>query len=91
LSNRFFAVLAVVAVAAGLYVIFGYSGDSELASARGAPGAEGAGTTPTAAAKAPAPRAQMPVLVLPRADGGTFSTAPLRGKAPVVVSFFATW
>jgi cytochrome oxidase Cu insertion factor (SCO1/SenC/PrrC family) len=80
-SNRFFAVLAIVAVAAGLYVIFGYSGD----------GSEGADATRTAAAKVPASRAQMPIVVLPRADGGSFSSAPLRGKSPVVVSFFATW
>jgi hypothetical protein len=80
-SNRFFAVLAVGAVAAGLYVIFGYTGD----------GYESADAPRPAAAKPPASRAQMPVVVLPRADGGTFSSAPLRGKSPLVVSFFATW
>jgi peroxiredoxin len=40
----------------------------------------------------PAPkRPEVPAITLARADGGTFSSAALRGKSPVVVSFFATW
>src|SRR5207253_2578241 len=26
-----------------------------------------------------------------RADGGTFSSAALRGRSPLIISFFATW
>jgi cytochrome oxidase Cu insertion factor (SCO1/SenC/PrrC family) len=79
MSNRFFGILAVVAVAAGLFAIFGYSGESP----------QGSGTTPSTAA--PAPRVAVPAVTLPRADGGKFSSAALRGKSPVVISFFATW
>lgn len=81
MSNRFLAVLAILAVAAGLYVIFGYSAENGPA----------AQTSAAPAVSAPASRAQMPVVTLARADGGHFSTGPLRGKSPVLVSFFATW
>jgi len=40
MSNRFFGIVAVVAVAAGLFAIFGYSGESP----------QGSGTTQTTAA-----------------------------------------
>jgi peroxiredoxin len=40
----------------------------------------------------PAPkRPDVPAITLSRADGGTFSSAALRGKSPLVISFFATW
>jgi cytochrome oxidase Cu insertion factor (SCO1/SenC/PrrC family) len=81
MSNRFLGIVAVLAVAAGLFAIFGSSGESP----------QGSGTAPTTPAAAPAPRAAVPAVTLPRADGGKFSTAAFRGKSPVVISFFATW
>jgi cytochrome oxidase Cu insertion factor (SCO1/SenC/PrrC family) len=41
--------------------------------------------------KPPGPREEVPAITLPRADGGTFSSAALRGKSPLVMIFFATW
>jgi hypothetical protein len=32
-----------------------------------------------------------PPFTLPSVEGGTFSLAELRGRSPVIVSFFATW
>ncbi len=81
MSNRLFGVLAVVAVAAGLFAIFGTSGEEP----------QGTSTAQTAAAAAPAPRVSVTPITLPRADGGKFSSAAFRGKSPVVISFFATW
>jgi cytochrome oxidase Cu insertion factor (SCO1/SenC/PrrC family) len=43
------------------------------------------------AATPAASRPQVPPITLARADGGTFSSAALRGKSPVVLVFFATW
>jgi len=81
MSNRFFGIVAVLAVAAGLFAIFGSSGESPQ-------GSSATSTTPTAA---PAPRVTVPAVTLPQADGGIFSSAALRGKSPLVISFFATW
>lgn len=81
MSNRFFGVLAVLAVAAGLFAIFGTSGEEPQRNS----------TTPPTAAAAPAARASVAPVTLPRADGGKFSSSAFRGKSPVVISFFATW
>ncbi len=81
MSNRLFGILAVLALAAGLFAIFGTSGEDP----------QGTGTTPPTAAAAPAQRVSVAPITLPRADGGRFSSAALRGKSPLVISFFATW
>lgn len=81
MSNRLFGILAVVALAGGLFAIFGVSGE----------GPQPTGTTQPATAAAPAARLEMAPVTLPRADGGKFSSAAFRGKSPVVISFFATW
>ena len=71
MSNRFFGIVAVLAVAAGLFAIFGSSGESP----------QGSSATSTTPAAAPAPRVTVPAVTLPRADGGIFSSAALRGKS----------
>jgi hypothetical protein len=38
-----------------------------------------------------ASRVEVPAVTLPRAEGGTFSSAALRGKSPLILNFFATW
>lgn len=81
LSNRLFGVLAIVALAAGLFAIFGTSGEEP----------EGTGSKPSTAASAPAARVAVAPVALPRADGGKFASAAFRGKSPLVISFFATW
>jgi len=76
MKTRFWPLIAAVAVLGGLYALFAAGG--------------GQATAPAGKAEPPV-RPDVPAITLPRADGGTFSTAALRGKSPVVVSFFATW
>jgi hypothetical protein len=38
-----------------------------------------------------ASRAEVPLITLPQADGGTFSSAALQGRSPLILNFFATW
>jgi cytochrome oxidase Cu insertion factor (SCO1/SenC/PrrC family) len=81
MSNRFFGIVAVLAIAAGLFAIFGSSGEDP----------QGSSAMPATPAAAPAPRVTVPAVTLPRSDGGKFSSATLQGKSPLVISFFATW
>jgi hypothetical protein len=71
--------VAVLAVVGGLLAL-AYSGERS-----GAPSVSGA------KASAPPARPEVPAITLPRADGGTFSSMALRGRSPLVLSFFATW
>lgn len=79
MSNRFFPAAAIIAVVAGLIAV-AYSGGSRQAAESKEAGATTSG-----------PRIQVPAVTLPRADGGTFSSVALRGKSPLILSFFATW
>lgn len=80
MSNRFFAAVAIIGIVAGLIALVGSSG-----------GRQEAAPAETAAATAAGPRVAVPPITLPRAAGGTFSSAALRGKSPLILSFFATW
>lgn len=79
MSNRILPVLAVLAVLAGVFVVF-FGEDLP-----------GAGPSATGAAAPAASRVEVPEITLPQADGGTFSSAALRGKSPLILNFFATW
>jgi peroxiredoxin len=79
-SNRIWGGLAAIAVFAGLVALFGYSGGD--ASEPGAAKVD---------AKSDLPRVEVPAVKLPRAEGGTFSSASLKGRSPLVLDFFATW
>ena len=79
LSQRFLPLVAVLAVVGGL-VALAYSGGQSVAPS-------GSGEK----AAAPSSRPEVPAVTLPRADGGTFSSTSLRGRSPLILSFFATW
>jgi hypothetical protein len=78
MAKRFFPAIAMIAVAAGLIAVV-YSG----ASRQEAPSEAGSAAS--------SPRIEMAPVVLPRADGGSFSSESLHGKSPLVLNFFATW
>jgi thiol-disulfide isomerase/thioredoxin len=77
LKNRFWPIIAVVAVGGGLFVLFNAGGE----------------TPPAGKSRPPEPpvRPDVSAITLPTVDGGKFSTAAYKGKSPVLVSFFATW
>jgi peroxiredoxin len=78
LKKQFWPIIAVAAVLGGLFAIFNAGGDAAAPAGKG---------------RAPEPpvRPDVPAITLPTASGGKFSTTAFKGKAPVLVSFFATW
>jgi hypothetical protein len=79
MSNRILPALAVLAVIAGVIAVF-FVEDRP-----------GAAPSATEAAAPASSRVEIAAITLPRADGGTFSSAALQGKSPLILNFFATW